>query len=248
MPALGDASGWNVRFGRELNASDDRIHFEEIGKRPAAAGAAATLLPVIEGKHVTPYSVAIGKAALGIRVARAATLLDPVRTYARARLAYRDVASSTNRLTLIAAIVPRGVVTTHTLFCLKEPLDADSQLYLCAMFNSFVANYIVRMRVTTHVTAAVIDRLPVPVARQATAHFRRVVHLAARRCRRSCGTTASARELQALAACAYGLDRAQFDHVLDDVSTRPSRGSRPGVVDFLRYSRVILGDGSDGQR
>ena len=38
----------------------------------------------------------------------------------RSRLAYRDVASSTNRLTLIAAIVPPGVLTTHTLFCSRE--------------------------------------------------------------------------------------------------------------------------------
>ena len=27
VPALGDAAGWNVRFGRELNATDDRPHF-----------------------------------------------------------------------------------------------------------------------------------------------------------------------------------------------------------------------------
>jgi hypothetical protein len=36
----------------------------------------------------------------------------------RARLAYRDVASATNRLTLIAAVIPARAATTHTLFCL----------------------------------------------------------------------------------------------------------------------------------
>ena len=61
---------------------------------------------------------------------------------AAARLAYRDIASATNRLTLIAAIVPARAVTTHTLFCLKTPLPLDAQQVLCALLNSFVANYL----------------------------------------------------------------------------------------------------------
>ena len=92
-----------------------------------------------------------------------AALVDPARTFGRARLGYREVASATNRLTLIAAIVPAGAITTHTVFCLKEPLDDESQWYLCGMLNSFVANYLVRLRVSTHVSSGIIDRLPVPV-------------------------------------------------------------------------------------
>jgi hypothetical protein len=207
MPALGDADGWNVHFGRELNASDDRIHFEE------GRAQAPELMPIVEGKHVAPFSVAVDSPVLFIRAARASMLLDPERTFARARLAYRDVASSTNRLTLIAAIIPPAVVTTHTLFCVKERLDADSQLYLCAMLNSFVANYVVRMRVTTHVGASVIERLPVPLPRRGTAAFRRIVRLAAT-LTDSPADGRSLAELQACTAHAYGLDRAQFDRVL----------------------------------
>src|ERR671924_3123 len=81
----------------------------------------------------------------------------------RARLAYRDIASATNRLTLIAAIVPARAVTTHTLFCLRTPLSLERQLVLCALLNSFVANYLVRLRVNTHVTAAIMSKLHVPV-------------------------------------------------------------------------------------
>src|SRR6185295_8981209 len=81
---LGSADGWNCRFGRELNATDDRVHFGTHG------------LPILEGK-------------------------------------------------LIAAMIPEGNVTTHTIFCLKERLDTDVQWFLCGMFNSFVANYLVRL-------------------------------------------------------------------------------------------------------
>ena len=89
-------------------------------------------------------------------------MLDRSRTWGRPRLAYRDVASAANRLTLIAAIVPCGSVTVHTLFCLKTTLSETDQDFLCGVFNSFVANYLVRLRVTMHVTTHVIANLPVP--------------------------------------------------------------------------------------
>ena len=56
--------------------------------------------------------------AIPLRVA--AQLLNRERTFDRLRLAYRDVASATNRLTLIAALLPPGTVSTHTVFCLKN--------------------------------------------------------------------------------------------------------------------------------
>ncbi len=147
VPALGDQDGWHVHFGRELNATDDRHHL-----RVSKSG-----LPVIEGKHLSPFAVDVKAAQLTIEPRLAATLVDPARTFARRRLAYREVASATNRLTLIAAMLPAGVVTTHTVFCLKDLLDDECQEYLCGILNSFVANYLVRMRVSTHVTSGIIE-------------------------------------------------------------------------------------------
>ena len=43
----------------------------------------------------------------------------------RPRLCYRDVAGASNRLTLIAAILPAGCVSTHTVFCLRTPLAIE---------------------------------------------------------------------------------------------------------------------------
>ena len=93
------------------------------------------------------------------------SLLDAAATFSRARLAYRDVASSTNRLSLIAAVLPAGVVTTHSLFCLKTMLSADNQAFLCAMFNSYVANYLVRQVMTTHLGSTTVEALRVPKPR-----------------------------------------------------------------------------------
>jgi hypothetical protein len=201
-PALGDRAGWHVRFGRELNASDDRRHFDHDRQG----------LPVVEGKHLSPFVVDLAAAQLRISPQVAATLVDPARTFGRARLGYREVASATNRLTLIAAIVPEGSITTHTVFCLKNPLDGESQWYLCGMLNSFVANYLVRLRVGTHVSSGIIDRLPVPPPRR-DARFVEIAALGAALGERPSERRAYAR-LQALAAREYGLDFAQFCHIL----------------------------------
>ena len=208
-PPLG-ADGWGVAFGRELNATDDRRHF-------VAADSAASrrrLLPVVEGKQLQPFSVAVARATLAVPERAAARLLDPGRTYRRARLGYRDVASATNRLTLIAAILPAGVVTTHTVFCLKSPLDDDLQQFLCGMFNSYVANYLVRLRVGTHVSAAIVERLRVPRPAAGSEPLRRIAGLS-RRLGASPHDRHAGVELQARAAALYGLSGDEFQHVLD---------------------------------
>jgi hypothetical protein len=204
-PALGDPDGWNVHFGRELNATDDREHFV-----PATANSAT--LPVLEGKHIAPFEVHPERAAHRIRPAVAARLLDAPRTFDRARLAYRDVAAATNRLSLIAAIVPAGVVTTHTLFCVKEVLDQESQYFLCGMFNSLVANYLVRPRITTHVSATIIDRLPLPRLSPSSPLFQSIAALA--RSMSVSPSRADAAALQARAAQGYGVSERQFRHIV----------------------------------
>jgi hypothetical protein len=165
VPALSDSEGWAAHFGRELNATDDRPHFNE-----SRHG-----MPVIEGKQLGAFRAAVNEAKYWIPRDQAARLVDADRTFSRARLAYREVASASNRMTLIAAIVPAGTLTTHTLFCLKTLLDEEAQLFLCGVLNTYVANYLIRMRVTTHVTAAIISRLPVPRPARSDPRFAAVV-------------------------------------------------------------------------
>ena len=223
-PALGDEAGWHVRFGRELNATDDRPHFFEAGAERQRG------LPVIEGKHVAPFAVDLRGAVLRVRAAVAARLLNAPETFERSRLAYRDVAASTNRLSLIAAVVPAGVVTTHTLLCLKTRLDDESQQFLCGIFNSFVANYLIRPRITTHVGAGIIARLPVPRPRKDAPAFREFSALAASLARSASIPVAAS--LQAAAASLYGLTGDQFLHVLDSFPLVPEVQRRAAMHAF----------------
>ena len=210
IPSLDSTEGWRVTFGRELNATDDRALFEPFD--PAGRGR-----PVLEGKQIAPFRVSLDGCRYQLR--------EQVRVRVRRtpRLAYRDVASATNRLTLIAAIVPADAVTTHTLFCVKTALPADAQHVLCALLNSFVANYLIRFRVNTHVTASLMSRLQVPVVQRDAYVYRRLSSLA-QTLMHSPGAAEQQpeyAELQALVARLYALSEPDLRHVLGTFPLMP---------------------------
>jgi hypothetical protein len=165
---------------------------------------------VIEGKQLDPFRVRVHDARFSMSAADAETRLG--RRYARPRLAYRDVASATNRQTLIAAILPAGCASTHTVLCLRTPLPAIAQWFLCGLFNSFVVNYLVRLRVTTHVTTAIVEQLPIPSEADAGAAFRSIAALA--RVVARGGRADASIELQTRVARLYELTRDEFAHIL----------------------------------
>ena len=199
IPALAGARGWNARFGRELNATDDRPRFVPLGSR-------ANLAPIVEGKQLSPFQVDLSRSTHGIAL----------KTAARARIAYRDVASATNKLTLIAAMLPANAISTHTVFCLKSDLDEESQWCLLGLLNSLVANYLVRLNVTTHVTASLMSRLPVPRPDPRSREFNELVKLSRRLA--VTGVIEPSQDyarLNALAARLYGISHEQFEFLLE---------------------------------
>ena len=201
FPPLGDDKGWRARFGRELNATDDCGSF-----RAPHDG-----LPIVGGRQLEPFRVDLASARRSIR-ARDALRLLPDGRHTRVRLAYRDVASATNRVTLIAALLPADCVSTHTVFCLRTRLTRRDQYLLCGLFNSFVVNFLVRLRVTTHVTTAIVERLPIPTRDQAPRAIREIAAIARQLTRRP-DAEAVAR-LHARVAELYQLTRDEFSHVL----------------------------------
>ena len=212
IPALGDPAGWNGRFGRELNATDDRPHFVPLGNRNG-------MLPVVEGKQLSPFQVDIDKSAYGVPMTTAATLIDRATSFDRDRIGYRDVASATNKLTLIAAILPAGTISTHTVFCLKTALDDCSQWALLGLLNSLVANYLVRLNVTTHVTTATMSRLRVPRPRESD--LEELAALAKSLSTTGITDATKYADLNAVAAKLYGVTDDEYAFILDTFPLLP---------------------------
>jgi Eco57I restriction-modification methylase len=216
--------GWSVSFGRELNATDDRHRFDPFDHDAPGR-------PVFEGKQIEPFRASIEgcryqlRSDAGVRIPR------------RPRLAYRDVASATNRLTLIAAIISADAVTTHTLFCLKTPLPLDAQHVLCTLLNSFVANYLLRFRVNTHVTVSLVSRLRIPIVGRDSYAFSRLSTLARTLMHSpaAADTQPEYAELQGLVARLYGLSDAEFTHVL---STFPLIPEDIRTAAFVQFSNL----------
>lgn len=215
-PPLGRAGGWSVAFGRELNVTEDRDVFGDRG------------LPVIEGKHIQPFAVDVERPRFRITASNAANAL-PRRSFERARLAYRDVSAVSNRQSLIAAVVPPGIVTTHTLFCLKTPIDLMRQHFLCACFNSYVLNAIVRMLMGGHLTTSLVESLPVPPW-TGSRKQRRIAWLSRRISMRTSAGIAAC--LQALVAHEYGVERPTFVHIVEGFPLFPSTERQLAVAYF----------------
>jgi hypothetical protein len=212
-PALSDAAGWGVTFGRDLNATDDRRHFVTAGTPTHGP-----VLPVVEGKHLRPFGVDVEAVSRFILRSRARARLG--NRWSQPRICYRDVASASNRVTLIAAVLPPGVVATHTVFCARTRLgDADTWC-LTGLLNSLVANFLVRLQMSTHVTTALMARLPVPRPAPGTSAHRTLVECARMlaACRNVDDNVLAFGRLDATSAQLYGLSRPEYDHV---VSTFP---------------------------
>ena len=117
------------------------------------------------------------------------------------------------------------------MFCLRTPLPLASQYFLCGLFNSFVVNYLVRMRVTTHVTTATVERLPLPTRDHSPRAFREIAAIARLLSRRA--DAASATRLQVLVANLYQLTADEFAHVLSTFPLIPGEERDQAYVTFV---------------
>ncbi len=209
-PRLG--AEWSLQFGRELNATDDRARF--------TPGSGRDSLVVVEGKHLRGFAVVAPSDGPWIHPDEATKAL-PTQPWRRWRLAYRDVSSPTNSRSLIAALLPPGCVSTHTIFCLRSQTTLRTQLYLCGMLNSLVADWFVRRYLGAHVTTRLMALVPVPLVAATDPRRRRVVRLTLRLMREPDDEDAAA-ALQLTAAAIYALDADDRVRVADDFPRLPS--------------------------
>ncbi|HBK09471.1 MAG TPA: hypothetical protein DDZ81_27015 [Acetobacteraceae bacterium] len=199
----------HIRFGNDLHMTADSGHFQP-------AGAASLVLH--EGKTIHQYTdswdskprYSVAPAALKPNVAEAAT---------HSRLVFRDIARSNDERTMIACIAPPGTVFGHTATVEKAPWARDimDSLVLCAVFNSFPFDWLVRLKAATHLSLYLLNALPVP---DFTANERKFLASAALRisCGRSGYDSPDRAAIDAVVARAYGLDRGQYEHLLADFS------------------------------
>jgi hypothetical protein len=101
------------------------------------------------------------------------------------------------------------------VFVLKSALDMEAQWCLLALLNSLVANYLVRLNVTTHVTTALMARLPVPRPPNGSEDARELARIARGLAETGIEAAPGAyARLNATVARLYGLTRADYAAVV----------------------------------
>ena len=200
FPLLGERidGAWNLKLTREFDMTNDSALFK------TAPGPGR--LPLYEGKMIWQFDHRLAaprywvdegegqdallgsvKRRLKAAIREAAELngaeLDEYvesfvfrYDYTRCRLAFRDIAASTNERTLVCSIVPPNRFAGNTLNlqtatdfvwangnCEQRLLMTNAdQLVCCALLNSFAVDWMLRQKVTSHVNMFYAYQLPLP--------------------------------------------------------------------------------------
>ena len=182
LPLLGEKfkEKWNLELHREFNMTDDAFLFnQEKG---------IYRLPLYEGKmiHQFTHQHAAARYWIEEKEARKALLKRGVveqgqkLDYQYYRLCFRDVASSTNERTMIAAIVPKNIFTVNTLVMANPLENPEEMLVALSLLNSFVCDFVIRQKVTAHCNMFYVYQLPVPRLVEGEPYFNEIVERAAK--------------------------------------------------------------------
>lgn len=164
------------------------------------------------------------------------------------RLAFRSIASSTNERTGIFCLLPPGVLCGHSVACEREPnlRATSSTLVLASVFNAHPFDWNLRQKAGANVSLFILNGCPYPNLDPTRRRF--LAHQALRLSCNHAGYAPLWKEqlgdtwreptpanswpvlqdddarwqvraaIDALVADAYGLDRAQYEHVLSTFS------------------------------
>ncbi len=202
-----------IRFGCDLHMTADAGCFVAPARGSDRDGSAPFVLH--EGKTFHQFTdrwdtaprYAVPLAALADKP----KLLEAAR---HPRLAFRDIARSTDERTTIATIAPPGSVFGHTATVEKQPSGrplAHAQV-LCAVMNSFGFDWLVRQRAATHLSLYILDSMPMPAL--SAADYAALAQATALLSGNPAAHWDVRAAVDARVAHGYGLDRAQYRHIL----------------------------------
>ena len=169
FPLLGERieGAWNLSLTREFDMTNDSHLF----KTEPGEGR----LPLYEGKMIWQFEHRYAESRYWVdeREGRKVILgrtpdsgqpLD----YQAYRIGFRDIAANTNERTMVASLIPPAFhgnkLPTARIFDApgKRLIDDATQLFLCAIWNSFVIDWMLRQKVSTTLNFFYIYQLPVP--------------------------------------------------------------------------------------
>jgi len=203
-------------------------------------------LPLVQGNMIHQFDHRYAKPKYWIDPSKGRARIlgreeDSGRTlgYQTYRLVHRRISAATNERTAVACVVPRLRFCADTAQTTRNDLQPSVLLFLTAVFNSFIADWEVRQRVTQHMDMHFVYAMRFPRLTEKDPALRPIVERAARltcttpgfddlakdilggrSTAKSVGVTESVAraklraELDGLIAHLYGLTEDEFAHIL----------------------------------
>lgn len=231
--------GWTPKFCREVDMTKERSKF--------LTRATADALPLVEGRMVQAHRFGVkghvsgtGRSALWQAYAVGASRLSPqfwirpsdmpranqYRTNL-VRVGFCDIAGQTNERSLMASLIPAGVVCGNKVPTILFPDDPSEERLLVwvSIANSFVFDWMLRRVLTTTVNYFLLQSVPLPKLAKDGLPWKKLISAA--RELRTLDSTGATREtyermaqlrgeIDAEVAVAYGLDLKDMELVLQD--------------------------------
>jgi hypothetical protein len=271
FPLLGEeiSDKWNLKLTAEFHMTNDSDLFKTSG--------GTSRLPLFEGKMIWQFEHKLAEPRFWIeekagrkRVLGRESDRGQALDYQTYRLGFRDIAANTNERTLVSTVIPPAfhgnkLPTVRVWEEGKRLIDAPTQLFNCALWNSFVLDWMIRQKVTTTLNFFYIYQLPVPRLTPADTEFAPIVKRAAqlictapefgtlaqevstalnltdtvlKAVKDAAGRAQLRAELDALVAHLYGLSEEEFAHIL---STFPLVSEPVKLAAQNAYRDVSLG-------
>ena len=229
-------SGWCVQFCREVDMTNDRPKFQRTAFSDGS-------VPVLEGRMVHHHRVAAKRYISGSG-RRAEWSVQPpfqaslkpqwfihrsqLRPRARSRVdqtraGFCDITGQTNERTVLAALIPPGVICGNKVPTLDLPSSLHAQAWV-GIANSFVFDWLARRSVTTTLNFFIVRNMPIPRWDDSAEAFAKIAaatrHLAGlERAEGPDNLWAVAKlraEIEVLSASQYGITVTDLDHILTD--------------------------------
>lgn len=232
-------SGWTPKFCREVDMTKDRPKF--LNRETPGA------LPLVEGRMVQSHRFGVkghvsgtGRSSLWEAYAIGDSRLSPQfwirpsdipranqRRAGVLRVGFCDIAGQTNERSLMAALIPAGVVCGNKVPTILFPEDPSEERLLVwlSVANSFAFDWMLRRVLTTTVNYFLLQSVPLPQLTKNGLPWKKLVSAArelslldsAGAHRETYERMAQLRgEIDAEVAVAYGLDLKDMELVLQD--------------------------------
>jgi hypothetical protein len=172
-------NSWNLVLSRELDMSNDSNLFNQ--------DKTETMVELLQGGMIHQFNSEFAPAKYWINLKEGRQRIlgrqednGQKLPYQDYRLVHRRITSSTNERSLISCVIPPNRFCADTAQTIKTILPYETTIFITALFNSFVADFEMRKRITSHLDMHFMYTLRIPRLTKTDRPFQQIVDRAAK--------------------------------------------------------------------